>query len=162
GRKRPARGPAGRQPHGPGRRWSRTELPSFQPRILVDARSGPAYSRIAGVVRRDRIYRRVTLCAEAYVMSRLVMLPNARRVPEFLPVSPGKNLSACRGAYRECQNCRRLRSKSPEARYLAALRGIITGPSPVVPKQHTGYGSGRRLGGGPGRLARLQMPTGPP
>jgi hypothetical protein len=94
-------------------------------------------------------------------MSRLVMLPNARRVPEFLPVSPGRYPGKCQAAYRECQSHSRLRAKSPEADYLAAVRGIITGPLLVVPKQHTGYGSGRRPGGGHGRPARHQMFSGP-
>ena len=95
-------------------------------------------------------------------MSRLVMLPNARCVPEFPPVSSGRNLGTCWGEYRECQNRRTLRSKSPEADYLAAVRGIIAGPLLVVAKRDTGNGSGRRPGGGPGRLVRLQGCAGPP
>ena len=81
-------------------------------------------------------------------MSRLVMLPNARRVPEFPPVSPVGKPGLRLGTHRECQCHTRLRSKTPEADYLAAVRGIIAGAWLVVPKPHTGYGfrpsSGRR------------------
>jgi hypothetical protein len=66
-------------------------------------------------------------------MSRLVMLPNARRVPEFPPVSPGGHPGVCLPAYRACEKRARLRSKAPEADYLAAVRGIITGPWLVAP-----------------------------
>jgi hypothetical protein len=44
-----------------------------------------------------------------------------------------------------------LRSKGPEAEYLAALRGIITGPWLVVPNQLSNGRSGLWLGRIPGR-----------
>jgi len=95
-------------------------------------------------------------------MSRLVMLPNARRVPEFPPVSPVGKPGLRLASAREGQCRSRLRAKSPEADYLAAVRGIITGARPVVRKQHTGCGSGHCPGGGPGQYARgteLSVPS---
>jgi hypothetical protein len=95
-------------------------------------------------------------------MSRLVMLPNARRVPEFPPVSPVGKPGAGLAAYKECQCRSSLRAKSPEADYLGAVRGIIAGAWLVVPKQLTGCGSGHWPGGGPGRYARgtdLSVPS---
>jgi hypothetical protein len=68
-------------------------------------------------------------------MSRLVMLPNARHVPEFPPVSSPGNVGLCVAAYGACGGCGKLGSKDPEAVYLAALRGIITGPWLVVANQ---------------------------
>jgi len=94
-------------------------------------------------------------------MSRLVMLPNARRVPEFPPVSASGNSDLCLAAYRACQSRMRLRPKAPEADYLAAVRGIISGQWPVVAKHHTGCGSRLRPGGGPGRAIRAQKFSGP-
>src|SRR5215475_5076116 len=58
-------------------------------------------------------------------MSRLVMLPNARCVPEFPPVSPCGKLGLCPGAYREFERRARLRSKSPEADYLEHYGGLL-------------------------------------
>jgi hypothetical protein len=86
-------------------------------------------------------------------MSRLVMLPNARRVPEFPPVSPVGKPGMGLAAVRDCQWRSRLRAKSPEADYLASVRGIITGAWLVAQKQRTGRGSGHWPGGGPGRYA---------
>ena len=90
-------------------------------------------------------------------MSRLVMLPNARCVPEFPPVSSDGCLGSRLGVCGACQ-CRTMQwSKTPEADYLAAVRGIIAGAWPVVSKPDTGCGSGHRPGGGPGRYAKAQI-----
>jgi hypothetical protein len=94
-------------------------------------------------------------------MSRLVMLPNARRVPEFPPVSPCGRLSLCPPVLGSCHSGGRLPPKTPEADYLAALRGIITGPWLVVANQHSGYVSGRQLGVTPSRLRAPQRFSGP-
>jgi hypothetical protein len=80
-------------------------------------------------------------------MSRLVMLPNARHVPAFPPVSSWHDVSTCRVAYRACKEQGKLRIKGLEADYLPAVRGIITGPRLVAPKQRSSYASGHRLGG---------------
>jgi len=70
-------------------------------------------------------------------MSRLVMLPNARHVPEFRPVSSTGNVSTCRAAYGVCPGHDKLLSKGPEAGYLAAVRGIITRPRSVAQIRRT-------------------------
>jgi len=68
----------------------------------------------------------------------------------------------CVDAYRACQRRCRLRSKAPEAEYLGAVRGIITGQCLVVRKQCTVCTSGHRLGGGLSRLPRAQEISEPP
>jgi hypothetical protein len=89
-------------------------------------------------------------------MSRLVMLPNARRVPEFPPVSPCGCLSLCVPVRGSCHSDGGLWPKAPEADYLAAVRGIITGPWLVVANQHSGCASGRPFRAVPSRLRAQQ------
>jgi hypothetical protein len=94
-------------------------------------------------------------------MSRLVMLPNARRVPEFPPVSPCGCAGLRRPVWASCHSGGSLQPKTPEADYLAAVRGIITGPWLVVANQHSGYVSGRPLGVAPSRQCAPQIFSGP-
>jgi hypothetical protein len=57
-------------------------------------------------------------------MSRLVMLPITRQVPEFLSLSGWLCTPAWSGAYPAWHDCEVLRSKSPEAGYLAEVQEL--------------------------------------
>ena len=70
-------------------------------------------------------YRRVALCPDGYGMSRLVMLPIARQVTGFPLLSPQPSANLCRSAHRAWGHRDTLRSKGPEADYLAVVRGLI-------------------------------------
>jgi hypothetical protein len=94
-------------------------------------------------------------------MSRLVMLPNARRVPEFPPVSPCGYPGLCAPVRGSCHSGGRPWPKTPEVDYLAAVRGIIAGPWLVVANQHSGYLSGRQPGVAPSRPRAAQRFSGP-
>jgi hypothetical protein len=94
-------------------------------------------------------------------MSRLVMLPNARRVPEFPPVSPCGYPGLCAPVRGSCHSGGRPWPKTPEVDYLAVVRGIIAGPWLVVANQHSGYLSGRQPGVAPSRPRAAQRFSGP-
>jgi hypothetical protein len=97
-----------------------------QCRIVVDTGFGnqPISGRQAGRAE-SHGYRRVGLCGDGYGMSRLVMLPVTRQVPEFRALFAWLCTPAWSGAYPAWHDYEVLRSKSPEAGYLAEVRELI-------------------------------------
>jgi hypothetical protein len=90
-------------------------------------------------------------------MSRLVMLPKARQVPEFRPLSALPSVGFRRCPYGASGHGDTLRSKGREAEY-GGSSGINTGLRPVVQKQRSSSATGH-LGRGWGRPGGKSGPT---